>query len=959
MKLQELDRAMLAKNFSPSGSASKRYIAKKQLSFHSPVLPRSPLTLPKHPGGLLELLPEEKGRTISATKASPRTPPSPTDRKNSRRVSINTINAQFSIARVQERVASSFKDRCKRLEVGNAELLESVEDLQATIASLQRSKQRYQAQTDQSERINNRFKSNWKLVDAQFTSCLDVWQRISGREDKELSEFDTQITHLQRTWKDCTESNESVETEPLVESLCEVMSKLVVGKESPSKMDSSQTLELKDDLILTKDILQKSKDHIFALENELKKASEEKQKLKVLASEQMSDLKCQLDDLKKDFRAEFSSSAVDFNNWSGELMQRIASQEKDRAHLVSKFKKEESRRKQLLNTVHNLKGNIRVMCRVRPILSSDEEKPDSICAVETVSEEKLHLTTNSTNATGTNKIKTSEFEFDRVFGANSKQGEVFDEVQPLVESVMDGFQACIFAYGQTGSGKTYTMSGSSDTEGINYLALRDLFELRDQRETGGMRYTFTVRNVEIYCEKIIDLLATPNEKDSSSEDLGEQVFVDVRYNDRDGVHMPGVVEEKVNTVDEVVHVMELGARNRTSSHTKMNLESSRSHSVVMISVHGENTQTGKSTSGRLVLVDLAGSERLNKSGVVGAQLKEAQSINKSLSCLGDVIAALESKAAHIPFRNSKLTMLLQDSLGKDNKALMILQVSPTLYNAQETLCSLNFAARVRSCELGKAKKNEKTGENPAQKALRKELQEKLDGLETETRLLKKQLTKVKSESESIAETKVTDIEKLRTRLREKYDNLSRNDQLEIKGLKEKLQNRDASDKGTTTRLENELHGARTEINNLRQQLRSALSASTGFSNTVSSQASPVIARISKTTRASPRRPSSEAVLQERRASLDNVTPEKGSKKQVSWKNTPLFIAASPGRVQQAEENLSPNGMQKPSRANAKSVLGNATRILQTPGKAKKTTSVKALRVPTSTKSRSSSRSKWV
>ena len=152
--------------------------------------------------------------------------------------------------------------------------------------------------------------------------------------------------------------------------------------------------------------------------------------------------------------------------------------------------------------------------------------------------------------------------------------------------------------------------------------------------------------------------------------------------------------------------MKVAEKHRSQQATNMNEHSSRSHMMLSVTVASHNKLTGFQTRGKLHLVDLAGSERLNKTGAEGKALKEAQNINKSLSALGDVIAARAKKQGHVPFRNSTLTYLLQDSLSKDSKTLMFVCASPVLYNAEETYCSLNFAARVRSVELGVASKTQ-------------------------------------------------------------------------------------------------------------------------------------------------------------------------------------------------------------------------------------------------------------
>jgi kinesin family protein C2/C3 len=157
----------------------------------------------------------------------------------------------------------------------------------------------------------------------------------------------------------------------------------------------------------------------------------------------------------------------------------------------------------------------------------------------------------------------------------------------------------------------------------------------------------------------------------------------------------------------------MGDRNRSQTATNMNEHSSRSHMMLTVNLTTEALASGTVTRGKLNLVDLAGSERIDKSGATGQALKEAQNINQSLSALGDVIQARGAKQAHIPFRNSTLTYLLQDSLSKDSKTLMFVCASPVSFNAEETFCSLNFAARVRAVELGRATKNSSVPTGPA------------------------------------------------------------------------------------------------------------------------------------------------------------------------------------------------------------------------------------------------------
>ncbi|GAB5031526.1 kinesin motor family protein [Nannochloropsis oceanica] len=349
---------------------------------------------------------------------------------------------------------------------------------------------------------------------------------------------------------------------------------------------------------------------------------------------------------------------------SEEAMQRyqkvveVANQEK--AQALEMYAQESRKRKLIHNKLLELQGNIRVLCRVRPMLAMEMaggEGGGGKDVTEYPSPEDLVITREDRG--GKNKMA---FEFDRVFAPGSTQGEVFEAVAPIVTSVLDGYSACIFAYGQTGSGKTHTMDGPPEDRGVNFRALEEVFRLREERK-GEMRYTLSLSMLEVYNETIRDLLAG-------------------------GGRAKGEGREASWTFG-------------WGRMVAMN------HSIVSVRVRGESLQGDRSlaTVSKLHLIDLAGSERLSKTDATGDRLKEAQNINKSLSALGDVINALGSKnKAHVPFRNSKLTFLLQDSLGGNSKVLMFVNISPASYNVSETVCSLQFAGRCRAVALGVAKK---------------------------------------------------------------------------------------------------------------------------------------------------------------------------------------------------------------------------------------------------------------
>ncbi|KAL8512303.1 hypothetical protein ACS0TY_018690 [Phlomoides rotata] len=354
-----------------------------------------------------------------------------------------------------------------------------------------------------------------------------------------------------------------------------------------------------------------------------------------------------------------------------------------------KFLQEVKEKKELYNKVLELKGNIRVFCRCRP-LNTEEIDGGASVVVDFEAAKDGEITIKS------NGISRKTFKFDAIFIPDANQTDVFEETAPLAISVLDGYNVCIFAYGQTGTGKTFTMEGTNEARGVNYRTLQKLFDIIEERKN-TFRYEVSVSVLEVYNEQIRDLLVSDSQPCVGAKRL------EIKQVGEGGHHVPGLVEARVNNVGEVWGVLQTGSNGRAVESTNANEHSSRSHCIHCVMVKGENLLNGESTRSKLWLVDLAGSERIAKSAVHGERLKETQNINRSLSALGDVISALATKSPHIPFRNSKLTHLLQDSLGGDSKTLMFVQISPNENDLPETICSLNFASRVRGIELGPAK----------------------------------------------------------------------------------------------------------------------------------------------------------------------------------------------------------------------------------------------------------------
>ncbi|XP_013609931.1 PREDICTED: kinesin-4-like [Brassica oleracea var. oleracea] len=366
------------------------------------------------------------------------------------------------------------------------------------------------------------------------------------------------------------------------------------------------------------------------------------------------------------------------------------------AHAATGYKRVLEENRKLYNLVQDLKGNIRVYCRVRPFLPGE---PTALSTVEHIDEGTITIRVPSKYG----KEGHKPFMFNKVFGSSATQEEVFSDMQPLVRSVLDGYNVCIFAYGQTGSGKTFTMTGpkelTEESLGVNYRALADLFLLSNQRKD-TTSYQISVQMLEIYNEQVRDLLATD----------GQTKRLEIRNNSQNGINVPEASLMPVSSTDDVIQLMDLGQMNRAVSSTAMNDRSSRSHSCVTVHVQGRDLTSGTIIHGSMHLVDLAGSERVDKSEVTGDRLKEAQHINKSLSALGDVISSLSQKTSHVPYRNSKLTQLLQDSLGGSAKTLMFVHVSPEADTLGEAISTLKFAERVGSVELGAARVNKDNSE---------------------------------------------------------------------------------------------------------------------------------------------------------------------------------------------------------------------------------------------------------
>lgn len=355
------------------------------------------------------------------------------------------------------------------------------------------------------------------------------------------------------------------------------------------------------------------------------------------------------------------------------LEQRLSAAEKDR--------------RELHNAVQELKGNIRVFCRVKPVAHGVDQSMDI------QDNGKIILTHGG---------ESYNFGYDKVFDSSSSQVEIFDEVSGLVQSALDGYKVCIFAYGQTGSGKTFTMQGTSGQEswGLIPRSLSKIFEHSRQMCSQGWSWSLQASFFEVYNETFRDLLQTG----ALPPGVAPPVHV-IKHDDVWGTIVTNMTTIEVDSMEQVRALTAKAAKQRSVGSTDCNAVSSRSHAVFALYLKGTNSKLNAEHHGALHLVDLAGSERLNKSGSTGDRLKETQNINRSLSSLADVFCAKTERRSHVPFRNSKLTHLMEPCLSGQGKTLMLVNVCPDEYNAHETLCSLRFASQVNQCNTGgKAKR---------------------------------------------------------------------------------------------------------------------------------------------------------------------------------------------------------------------------------------------------------------
>ncbi|CAI4232922.1 unnamed protein product [Auanema sp. JU1783] len=337
--------------------------------------------------------------------------------------------------------------------------------------------------------------------------------------------------------------------------------------------------------------------------------------------------------------------------------------------------------RKLLNDVVDLKGQIRVAIRVRPSLTGE----DNLISMQYPSQTSIKLDMNG---------KPTTFEYQKVYGPNINQKVIFDDVEELVMSSLHGYNVAIVAYGQTGSGKTYTMiGGDGQQEGLIPRSARSIFSNRSKLSEIGWTFDITASFLEIYVEEVYDL-------------LNNRQKLQLRMNNGTSV-VEGAIAKRIESEEDINWILYTAGRSRSVAATKCNIQSSRSHAIFQIKIIAKNSIIGSELHSSLSLVDLAGSERAKESGSDEnkERFREMTCINLGLSSLQKCIRSQLNKNSHIPYRDSKLTQLLMNSLGGgESKTMVIVGLNPSFSQDAETKRSLDFAQQMSLTKIGAAMK---------------------------------------------------------------------------------------------------------------------------------------------------------------------------------------------------------------------------------------------------------------
>lgn len=547
-------------------------------------------------------------------------------------------------------------------------------DIQAKLASLQKELDQSKTELEVAKAaVASAGVGSVDRATVESVAAVRELEAILELRTREYQEANDKVVQLDKQVKQLTKEKELIEKK---------MQRIEKAKEQETK-------ELRDKLEATQGDIRAQ---LKVKDDKINEAMEELASINALYTEARADLEQtkadqeeleELREMKSDIERKEKQQAVIIENQAKRLEE-----------LEKLYKDEQIMRKKFFNMMEDMKGKIRVFCRVRPMLTFEQERgqtqalilPDELTLMHAWKDEK----------------KPREYSFDQVFSPAADQDAIFEDTKHLVQSAVDGYNVCIFAYGQTGSGKTFTVYGTEKAPGLTPRGVSELFRIVN-RDSGKFTFSITCYMLELYQDTLMDLLLPPQPK--NNKNVVEIPKLEIKKDQKGMVTVVGATIVEVTSAKELMATIEAGQQRRHVASTQMNRESSRSHLVISVIIESTNLQTQSVSKGKLSFVDLAGSERVKKSGSTGENLKEAQAINKSLSALGDVISALATEQQHIPYRNHKLTMLMSDSLGGNAKTLMFVNVSPTDSNLDETQNSLQYATRVRTIK-NDATKNE-------------------------------------------------------------------------------------------------------------------------------------------------------------------------------------------------------------------------------------------------------------
>lgn len=596
---------------------------------------------------------------------------------------LESIRSQLSASNDGLHSANqSLQTRNEKLDSSNEDLRsqinEAKDQLRAALRDLDESRRRHQVEV---EDLNRKNRIELEDTRESLTKEAERFRReaehqsgsIRKAHDEEIAELEKRL----RSEIDEEKTRRLREAETLSEKLASYQSS--AEQEVTSKEREAQDL---------RSSLRKSEselEHERSVKDGLKSKLTDLSTANATLESSMQAMRAKIEFLESGNQAQ----SQEFANLKRREQEAIATAEEANA----KLRAEETLRRKLHNQVQELKGNIRVFCRVRPALGTEADEAAKIAFPDSDDEAKevVVMGPEQKNALGNVTTSKNGFSFDRVFGPSTQNMEVFEEISQLVQSALDGYNVCIFCYGQTGSGKTHTMSSE---DGMIPLAVHQIYQTAASLEEKGWTYSMDGSFIEVYNENLNDLLGKAEELDKKK--------LEIRHDMAKGkTSISDVTTVTLDSPDTLNNLLKRAQKNRSVAATKANERSSRSHSVFILKLTGTNAITGESSEGTLNLVDLAGSERLAHSGATGERLKETQSINRSLSCLGDVISALGQgkDGGHVPYRNSKLTYLLQQSLGGNSKTLMFVMISPLQAHLSETLTSLKFATKASTVGL--------------------------------------------------------------------------------------------------------------------------------------------------------------------------------------------------------------------------------------------------------------------